>query len=93
MKPKTGTEEDNLKAEVQVLEVRMKNLLPSGRGTTDKFGAFSEDDWNQLIAALKAGNEVTNTAIPLDTLFTNALVPAYNRFDIKEVEAQAKALK
>lgn len=91
--PKIGTEVQNLKAEVQVLELRMQNLLPPGRGTTQPYGAFTDDDWTQLIEALKTGGEVSNAAIPLNTLYTNALVPAYNRFDVKAVQAQAKAQK
>lgn len=93
LRPKTGSEEDNLKAEVQVLEIRMGNLLPPGRGTKDPYGAFTDTDWKELIEALKTGGEVTNTAIPMDTLYTNALVPAYNKFDLKAVEAQARAQK
>lgn len=91
--PKTGTDEDNLKAEVRVLKVRMQNLLPPGRGTTHPYGSFTDDDWKELIEALKAGGEVTDAAIPMNTLYSNALVPAYNRFDVKAVEAQAKAQK
>lgn len=93
LRPSTGTEEDNLRREVEVLKVRMRNLLPEGSGTTRPYGAFSDDEWRAVIAALQAGGEVTNPNVPLDTLYTNALVPAYNRFDVQEVIAQAKARK
>ncbi len=36
---------------------------------------------------------MTDTAIPLSTLYSNALVPDYNRFDVADVVSQAKAAK
>lgn len=91
LKPATGVEEDNLKREVEVLRIRMPNLLPPGRDKTVPTGAFTEEDWKILIEALKAGGEVTDPNIPLSTLYTNALVPAYNRFDRAKVEEEARA--
>lgn len=91
LKPATGAEEENLKREVEVLRIRMPNLLPPGRDKTVPTGAFTEEDWKVLIEALKAGSEVTDPNIPLSTLYTNALVPAYNRFDRAKVEEEARA--
>ena len=91
LRPTTGSETENLQREVEVLEVRMRNLLPPGSGTSRPYGAFSDEDWTKLIEALKTGGEVTETAIPLKTLYTNALVPSFNRFDAAEVEKQARA--
>jgi NitT/TauT family transport system substrate-binding protein len=91
LKPATGVEEENLKREVEVLRIRMPNLLPPGRDKTVPTGAFTEEDWKVLIEALKAGGEVTDPNIPLSTLYTNALVPAYNRFDRAKVEEEARA--
>lgn len=90
LRPATGSEEDNLRREVEVLTVRMRNLLPEGSGTTRPYGAFTDEEWRAVIGALQAGGQVSNPDVPLDTLYTNALVPAYNRFDVKEVIAQAK---
>ena len=91
LKPATGAEEENLKREVEVLRIRMPNLLPPGRDKTVPTGAFTEEDWKVLIEALKAGGEVTDPNIPLSTLYTNALVPGYNRFDRATVEEEARA--
>ena len=93
LRPTSGTEEENLRREVQVLTLRMRNLLPPGSGTTRPHGQFSDADWTVLIEALRAGGEVTNTNIPMDTLYTNALVPAFNRFDAAAVEAEARAAR
>jgi len=43
-----------------------------------------------LIEALKLGNEVTKTDIPLDTLYSNKLVGEYNKFDADAVARQAR---
>lgn len=91
LKPATGSEEENLRKEVEVLQLRMQNLLPAGRAAVAPIGAFTAADWTTLIEALKAGGEVTDTNIPLDTLYTNDLVPAFNRFDRAKVEAEARA--
>ncbi|WP_338666000.1 ABC transporter substrate-binding protein [Pararoseomonas sp. SCSIO 73927] len=91
LRPTTGTEEENLRREVQVLELRMRNLMPPGSGTERPHGAFSDADWTILIDALRVGGEVSNTNVPLATLYTNALVPGYNRFDPASVEAEARA--
>lgn len=92
-KPTTGSEDVNLRREIEVLQARMPNLLPAGRDATVQYGAFTEEDWKVLIEALKAGGEVTDTAIPLASLYSNDLVAAYNRFDKTAVEQEARDKK
>lgn len=91
LRPSTGTEEENLRREVQVLEYRMKNLLHVPAGTTGQYGRFSDADWTTLVDALKAGGEVTRTDVPLSSYFTNQLVPDFNRFDVDQVAREARA--
>lgn len=92
MRPTTGTEEENLRREVQILTPRIENLM-YGRNDSN-MGAFETRDWSQLIAALKLGGMITaDSNIPLDSLYTNRLVPEYNRFNRQEVIDQAKAYK
>ncbi len=93
LRPAPAAEAEAMAKEKEVLAVRMKNLTYMRPGASESMGAFSEQDWTKLIDALKAGGEVTDTAIPLSTLYTNALVPDYNRFDAAEVVAQAKAAR
>lgn len=92
LEPKSGSEADNLANEVEILRPRIANLM-FGR-TKDNMGAFSEQDWTQLIAALKAGGLIEKDAdIKLDTLYTNQFVPEFNRFDRDAVVGKAKAYK
>lgn len=92
-KPKTGTEAEIIKRELAIMVPRMQNIGYFAPGQAKQWGHYSERDWKILIEALKAGGEVTNENIPLDTLYTNALVPEYNRFDQEAVANQGKAYK
>jgi len=44
-----------------------------------------------LISALKTGGEISTNEIDLNTLYSNALVPQYNQFDVEAVKQQAIA--
>ncbi len=92
-KPKVGTEEEVLRKELAIMVPRMQNIGYFAPGQPKRWGEYAERDWTVLIAALKAGGEVTDENIPLSSLYTNALVPEYNKFDSAAVEAQAKAWK
>jgi len=92
-KPKTGTEEEILRREMPVMKARLDNITYFRADEPKQWGAYSDRDWKLLIAALKEGGEVTNENIPLNTLYTNELVPEYNRFDPQVVARQARAWK
>lgn len=92
-KPKVGTEEDILRRELAIMVPRMQNIGYFPPGQPRRWGEYAERDWRLLIAALKVGGEVTNENIPLDSLYTNRLVPEFNRFDEAAVIAQAKAYR
>lgn len=92
-KPKTGTEEEILKRELSIMVPRMNNIAYFEPGQPKQWGAYSDRDWKILIEALKAGGEVTDENIPMSSLYTNALVPEYNKFDPEAVAQQARAWK
>jgi len=92
-KPKTGTEEEVLRKELAIMVPRMQNIGYFAPGDQKQWGAYSDRDFKVLIAALKAGGEVTDENIPMDSLYTNRLVPEYNKFDTDAVIRQAKAWK
>ncbi len=93
LRPSTGTEEENLRREVAILTPRLENLMFFRPGESREFGAFADSDWTLLIEALRSGGEIQNTDVPLATLFTNALVPEFNRFDHASIIAQARAAR
>ena len=90
LKPTAGSEEENLKKEVEILTPRLANLM--FERTAGNMGAFRDSDWSTLIGALKQGGMIgQDVQIALDSLYTNSLVPEFNKFDWAAVAAKAKA--
>lgn len=92
-KPKVGTEAEILAKEMAIMKPRIENVAFFRPGEPKLWGAYSDRDWKLLIAALKEGGEVTNENIPMSSLYTNELVPEYNKFDPEVVARQARAWK
>lgn len=93
LKPKVGTEEEILRKEMAIMKPRIDNVTYFRTGEPRVWGAYADRDWKLLIAALKEGGEVTNENIPMSSLYTNELVPEYNKFDPQVVARQARAWK
>jgi NitT/TauT family transport system substrate-binding protein len=91
LKPKTGSEDAIIRREVKVMLARLDNQTYFAPGAKKQWGIFDEQDWRHLIGLLKEGGAITTDDIRLDTLYTNELVPEFNRFDEAEVIAKAKA--
>ncbi len=91
MRPRPEQEQAMLAREHQVLKVRMANLTFFRPGEPQQYGAFSDKDWSTLIAALKAGGEITKVDMDMDSLYSNSLVPQYNQFDVEAARQQAIA--
>lgn len=92
MRPAEKNIESVLENEKEVLKKRMENLTYFRDTDEAQFGEFSDYDWDILIKALEGGGEVSDPNIPYETLFSNALVPQYNDFDVDVVIEQAKGL-
>ena len=93
LKPKTGADRELLQKELAVMVPRINNVMYFRPGEPRLMGAYADRDWKLLIAALKEGGEVTNENIPMESLYTNALVPEYNKFDASVVEQQGRSWK
>ena len=93
LKPKVGTEEEILRKEMAVMKPRIDNVTYFRTGEPRLWGAYADRDWKLLIAALKEGGEVTNENIPMSSLYSNELVPEYNKFDPQVVSRQARSWK
>jgi len=93
LKPKVGSEEEILRKEMAVMKPRIDNVTYFRTGEPRLWGAYADRDWKLLIAALKEGGEVTNENIPMSSLYSNELVPEYNKFDTQVVSRQARAWK
>lgn len=91
MRPRPDVEQEMLEREKQVLRVRMANLSFFREGQPKEYGAFSDIDWKMVIDALHSGGELSRTDIPMNSLYSNKLVPDYNNFNAAAVIQQAKS--
>lgn len=87
-KPVDLTEETR-NQQLSLMTARLEKMLPFD--TKKDIGAFSEGDWTTTINALKVGEQISSTSIDLQTLYTNALVGEFNRFDRDDVIRKARA--
>lgn len=90
-KPQQGTEEEKLAAALQMLGARQRgNLDFSDLGDQRKFGAYSPEVWKRYVQVLHDGGQLTTTNIDTSTLYTNAFVDEFNKFDEAKVRAEAR---
>lgn len=86
--PKNVSPEEALKGGIMVNTTRMQIWAsPKTKGMN---GLFIESDWKRLIDYMKT-NGILKEDIPLDRVFTNALIPEVNKFDHDKIKQQAKA--
>ena len=85
-----GDEAKVLADQIKVMNSRFDKMLVFGGGKR-VFGEYAEQSWRDFVEALYVGGQLTTKAIDVGTLYTNALVPEYNRFDAAAVAAKAKA--
>jgi hypothetical protein len=69
---------------------RRLNAMKTAKG---HYAEFDRATWQTLVEALHDGGQLATTAIPLDSLYTNAFVKAINAFDYDAVVREAKARK
>jgi NitT/TauT family transport system substrate-binding protein len=86
--PKNVSPEEALKGGIMVNKGRME--IWDSPKTKGMLGTFIESDWQRLIDYMKS-NGLLREHLPLDRVFTNALIPEINKFDREKVRQQAKA--
>ncbi|MGE0745164.1 MAG: ABC transporter substrate-binding protein [Rhodospirillales bacterium] len=90
-KPTTGDEADNIAKNVAMLEARFPALIPDPM--SPKIGAYEAQSWQELADVLLESGKIKTRDIPIATLYTNDLVPAFNDFDRVKLIADVKAMK
>lgn len=86
--PKNVSAEEALKGGIMVNTRRME--IWDSPKTNGANGLFIDADWKRLVDYMKT-NGILNEEIPLDRIYTNALIPDINRFDREKIRQQAKA--
>jgi NitT/TauT family transport system substrate-binding protein len=75
--------------EISLMMTRVSKMLPSA--SQPDIGAFSDRDWRTTMTALHDGGEIATTDIDLKSLYSNALVAEFNRFDRDQVRQKSLA--
>ncbi len=85
-----GDEARVMSDQVKVMNSRFNKMLAFGGGPRS-FGEYPAQGWRDFVEALHAGGQIATREVDIATLYTNALVPEFNRFDAAAVAAKARA--
>jgi hypothetical protein len=76
--------------DVAVLKTRLARMVVPDEA---QWGAYDDASWKALVDLLHEQGQISTDQIPVSSLYSNAFVPEYNRFDRASVIEQAKALR
>lgn len=89
-KPSRGTDAEIMAEQSTVMRAYFGNLFPAAG---EKWGAFAAEPFRTVVSVLHTAGQLRSADIPIEALYTNALVEEFNRIDAAAVVAAAKALK
>lgn len=89
----TGTDAEILQRGVQVMRSRFDKFLSFPAGEPRRFGEYSAQGWRDFVAALHEGGQIATADIAVEPMFTNDLVPEFNRFDVEAARAAGRAFR
>jgi NitT/TauT family transport system substrate-binding protein len=92
LKPAGGNEAKNLADAVAMLNARYDKYLAFPKGELPRWGEYPAGAWKNMVQVMVDGGQVQTANFDLNTLYTNALVPAINNFDPAAVLADARKL-
>lgn len=89
-KPRTGDDQKNLDDAVVLVKKRMNSTLRRADGSARVPGEFDLPVIKAFVDAMHAAGEFNTADIPVDNIFSNALVPEFAKFDADAVRTQAQ---
>ena len=92
LKPAGANEAKNLADSVALLNARYDKYLAFPKGEAPRWGEYPADAWKNMVQVMADGGQISTANIDVNTLYTNALVPAMNNFDPAAVLADARRL-
>jgi NitT/TauT family transport system substrate-binding protein len=93
-KAQAGTEQEALQKSVRVLTGRVRNMDIAGRQPPrTKWGFTPHEEVKTYYDVLVAPSGRVKGEVPLEAVYTNALIDEINKFDVAAVQAQAKSWK
>ena len=88
-----GDEAAALRAGVRIMDARFNKYLDFDNAKERRWGEFPPQAWRDFVDAMYEGGQISTRSIDTDSLYTNALVPEYNRFDTAAVLRAAQSQK
>jgi NitT/TauT family transport system substrate-binding protein len=88
----TGDPAKNLDDAVRILIANLRTKVPPGDLSSREYGKFTEKSWQTSLDVLVENGLMKDSNVDLSTLYTNAFVPDFGRFDATAVIQQAKAV-
>jgi NitT/TauT family transport system substrate-binding protein len=88
----TGVDEAKAVADgVKIMNARFDKYLDFEDQKNRRWGEFPAQAWRDFAVTLFEGGQLTTKDVPVETCYTNALVPEMSRFDAASIVARAKA--
>lgn len=91
--PSRGTMAEKIAYTLPILESRYGKYVDFAPGEPHNFGAYPANAFSDFSSALHRGGQIVSADLPVDRVFTNSLVGAFNRFDTSAVAQQGRAIK
>jgi len=92
-KPRPDELEKKRAESIELLERRLARLLHTPDGAARKPGEYELAPVAEYVKLMNQAGEIATPEVPLDRIFTNALVKDFNAFDADAVREQARAAK
>ena len=91
-KPTAGDEARNLANSTRILLANLRLKMPEGWPEKKDFGYFPPAGWETNLEILAGEGTVKNRSLDLRRIYTNEFVPDFQKFNVDEVVARAKAM-
>lgn len=87
----TGDEAKALADGIKIMAARFDKYLDFDGARDRRWGEFPPQAWRDFAQALFEGGQLPTKDIPVESCYTNALVPDFIKFDAAAIVARAKA--
>jgi NitT/TauT family transport system substrate-binding protein len=92
-KPGAASPEQAMSEALRILESRSRSYFDGDPRSPQRFGEFDRKSFQNYVAILHSQGVLQTANVPVDELYTNELVPEFNKFEREAVRKQAAALR
>jgi NitT/TauT family transport system substrate-binding protein len=90
-RPTSGDAAANLRNAEELVRRRLARVMLAADGSPRTPGEFDMNVIRQFVKQMAANGQFASANVPVDTLFTNQLVPQFSKFDANAIRNQARA--